>query len=230
MREGSNVVAIIPALNEEASIGKVIADLPEIVGAVIVCDNGSSDNTAQVASEAGAQVVSESERGYGAACLKAVDAVPESTDILLFIDGDYSDYPQEAVGILRPIVEDRADMVIGSRMMTRKDHHALPPVAAFGNWLTSWLIRLRWGIKFTDIGPFRAIRFDSYRRLGMRDRNFGWTTEMQVKAVKRKLRCVEVPVSYRPRIGVSKISGTISGSVRAGVKFLWIFLREAVTP
>lgn len=230
MREGSKVVAIIPALNEEASIGKVIAELPDIVSSIVVCDNGSTDRTAQVASDAGAQVVTETERGYGAACLKAVSAVPERTDILLFIDADYSDYPQEAVDIVRPIIEDQADMVIGSRMMTRKDHHALPPVAAFGNWLTSWLIRIRWGIKFTDIGPFRAIRFDAYQRLGMRDRNFGWTTEMQIKAVKQKLRCIEVPVSYRSRIGVSKISGTISGSVRAGVKFLWIFLREAVTP
>lgn len=230
IREGSNVVAIIPALNEEASVGKVIADLPDIISSIIVCDNGSTDRTVQVASEAGAQVVTEPERGYGAACLKAVSAVPESTDILLFIDGDYSDYPQEAVDVLRPIIEDQADMVIGSRMMTRKVHHALPPVAAFGNWLTSWLIRLRWGIKFTDIGPFRAIRFEAYQRLGMCDRNFGWTTEMQVKAVKQKLRCIEVPVSYRPRIGVSKISGTISGSIRAGAKFLWIFLREAVTP
>lgn len=229
MREDPKIVAIIPALNEEASIGKVIAELPDIVGAVIVCDNGSTDRTVQVATDAGAMVVTEPERGYGAACLKAVFAAPDSTDILLFIDGDYSDFPQEAVDIVRPIIEDQADMVIGSRMMTRKNHHALPPVAAFGNWLTSWLIRLRWGVKFTDIGPFRAIRFDSYRRLDMRDRDFGWTTEMQVKAVKRKLRCVEIPVSYRSRIGTSKISGTISGSVRAGVKFLWIILREAVT-
>ncbi len=223
------ITALIPALNEEDSIGLVITDLPDCVDQIIVCDNGSSDNTAQVAQDAGAQVVMQCERGYGSACLKAVEAVDEDCDILLYIDGDYSDFPEEAIKLLQPIAEDTADFVVGSRMITRDSHNALPPASVFGNWLTSQLIYLIWGVRFTDIGPFRAIRFSSYKSIDMKDRNFGWTTEMQVKAVKQGLRCQEVPVSYRARkVGQSKVSGTISGSIRAGVKFLWIILREAV--
>jgi glycosyltransferase involved in cell wall biosynthesis len=222
----NKITTIIPALNEAQSIGLVLADLPSFIDCVIVCDNGSSDRTVEIAKSAGAVVVHEAQKGYGAACLRAIEAVDDDTDILLFIDGDYSDYPAEAEQILQPIVDNRFDMVVGSRMLTRSEHHALPPAAAFGNWLTSNLIRLFWGVRFTDIGPFRAIRFGAYQSLGMADRNFGWTTEMQVKAVKLGLKCCEVPVSYRPRIGKSKISGTISGSVRAGIKFLWIILRE----
>lgn len=222
------ITAIIPALNEEASLPLVIADLPSTVNWIIVADNGSTDQTAKVAKEAGAIVVTEPERGYGAACLRAIQAAPRETDILLFIDGDYSDYPQEALDLLNPIIEDRADMVIGSRMLTYHDHRAIAPVAAFGNWLTSRLIRLIWKKHFTDIGPFRAVRFDAYRTLDMRDRNFGWTTEMQIRAIKRNLRCLEVPVSYRPRVGTSKISRTVKGSIKAGVKFMWIVFREAV--
>lgn len=225
---GKKITVITPALNEEESIGQVIRGLPDGIDRIIVCDNGSTDNTADVAARAGAVVVRENERGYGAACLKAIAAADTDTDILLFIDGDYSDYPEEAVDILNPIIENGFDLVIGSRMMTYRSHRALPPVAAFGNWLTSNLIRLFWGVRFTDIGPFRAIRFKAYKDLNMRDRNFGWTTEMQVKAVKAGLRCIEVPVSYRLRIGQSKVSGTIWGSLRAGTKFLWIILREVL--
>jgi glycosyltransferase involved in cell wall biosynthesis len=223
---GCKVTAIIPALNEEASLPLVLRDLPPEIDHVIVCDNGSTDSTAAVAKTGGAMVVHEPERGYGAACLKAIAAADDDTDILLFVDADYSDYPEEAEHILRPMVERKYDLVIGSRMLTRKDHHALPPVAVFGNWLTSRLIGLLWDQQFSDIGPFRAIRFEAYKSLGMKDRNFGWTTEMQVKAVKQRLRCLEVPVSYRARIGKSKISGTVYGSFRAGIKFLWIILRE----
>lgn len=226
--KGKKIVAIIPALNEEASIGLVLGDLPAFIDKVIVCDNGSSDGTAAQARSGGALVVEEAERGYGAACLKAIESVEDDTDILLFIDGDYSDYPEEARQIVLPIVEDGCDMVVGSRMLTLQDHHALTPVATFGNWLTTGLIRLLWRERFTDIGPFRAITYPAYRALEMRDRNFGWTVEMQVKAVKQDLNCCEVPVSYRARIGQSKISGTIWGSVRAGVKFLWIILREVI--
>lgn len=222
------ITTIIPALNEEASIGKVIEELPSLVTEIIVCDNGSTDRTAEIAQEAGAKVVREAEKGYGAACLRAISEVSSDTDILLFVDADYSDYPAEARMLLEPIISGEADMVIGSRMATLDKHHALPPVAAFGNWLTSHLIRLLWGAKFTDIGPFRAIRFSAYQKLQMRDRNFGWTTEMQVKAVKLGLKTLEVPVSYRQRIGRSKISGTVIGSVRAGIKFLWIIFREWV--
>jgi len=226
---GQKIVTIIPALNEEQSLGLVLQDLPSFIDQVIVGDNGSTDRTAEVARDNRAEVVYEPERGYGAACLKAIATVDDDTDILLFVDGDYSDFPAEADRLVGPIADGEADLVIGSRMLTLRDHHALPPVAAFGNWLTSGLIRLLWGERFTDIGPFRAIRYSAYRSLDMRDRNFGWTTEMQVKAVKQKLRCREVPVSsYRPRIGVSKVSGTFSGSVRAGIKFLWIIMREAL--
>ncbi len=223
---GLKTTVIIPALNEEKSIGRVINDLPGFIDSIIVCNNGSTDNTSEIAKAAGAIVIDEPEKGYGAACLKAISVVPANTDILLYIDGDYSDYPEEAVKIIEPITNGDADMVIGSRMMTYKDHKALPPVAAFGNWLTGNLIKLFWGQRFTDIGPFRAIRYSAYENLNMKDRNFGWTTEMQVKAVKKGLRIIEVPVSYRPRIGISKVSGTISGSFRAGIKFLWIIARE----
>lgn len=226
---GQKIVAVIPVLNEEASIGLVLRDLPDFIDRVIVCDNGSTDKTAAVAQSGGALVVEENERGYGAACLKAIESVDVDTDVLLFIDGDYSDYPEEAEQIVLPIIQDGYDMVIGSRMLTLKSHGAIPPVAAFGNWLTTGLIRLIWKESFTDIGPFRAIKYAAYNKLGMKDRNFGWTTEMQVKAVKAGLLCIEVPVSYRARIGKSKVSGTISGSIRAGIKFLWIIFREAIS-
>ena len=225
---GHKISAIIPALNEEESLPKVINDLPSIIDEIVVCDNGSTDKTSSVAKDAGAIVVNESEKGYGAACLKAFNAVAPDTSIILYIDGDYSDYPAEADSIIKPIVDDNYDMVIGSRMLTRKNHNAIPPAAVFGNWLTSNLIKIIWGIRSTDIGPFRAIKYDVYISLNMRDRNFGWTTEMQVKAVKKGCKCLEVPVSYRKRIGTSKVSGTISGSVRAGIKFLWIIFREAI--
>lgn len=223
------ITAIIPALNEEESIGFVLDDLVPYVDQVIVCDNGSVDETAHVAKEHGAKVVTEPVRGYGAACLRAISSVGQNTDILLFLDADYSDFPEEAPSLLQPIIEGTCDLVIGSRMQTRDVHNALTPVAAFGNWLSASLIRILWGYRFTDLGPFRAISFDAYKSLSMRDTNFGWTVEMQVKAARKNLRCMEVPVSYRPRIGVSKVSGTISGSVRAGLKILWIIFREAVS-
>ena len=223
---GHTITTVIPALNEEAALPKVLAELPVFVDRVIVADNGSSDRTAEFARQGGAEVVHEPEKGYGAACLRAIAAVPENTDILLFIDADYSDFPEQAELIVRPIIDNRADLVIGSRMLTRADHGAIPPVAVFGNWLTTNLIRVFWRVRFTDLGPFRAIRWSRYHELDMQDRNFGWTIEMQVKAVKRGLRCVEVPVAYRPRIGQSKISGTVSGSFKAGAKILWIFFRE----
>jgi glycosyltransferase involved in cell wall biosynthesis len=223
------ITAIIPALNEEGSVGLVLDDLMPYVDRAIVCDNGSSDETAHVAREHRAKVVTETKKGYGAACLRAVSYVENDTDILLFLDADYSDFPQDAPSILRPVAVGECDLVIGSRMLTRRKHNALTPVAAFGNWLSTNIIRLLWGKRFTDLGPFRAISFDAYKSLCMRDPNFGWTVEMQVKAAKRKLRCREVPVSYRPRIGISKVSGTISGSVKAGVKILCIMFKEAIT-
>lgn len=229
------VVAIIPALNEEASIGKVIQALqtpnpsaPYPIAKIIVADNGSSDKTAKVAERAGAMVVREKERGYGAACLRGMAVLPEETTVVLFLDGDFSDHPEEWPSLVLPILENRSDLVIGSRLRGHAEKGALLPVARFGNWLSTTLIRWIWGVAFTDLGPFRAIRYAALKNLGMRDRNFGWTVEMQIKAAAMGLKCLEVPVSYRKRIGVSKISGTLKGSVKAGIKILYLIFREAL--
>jgi glycosyltransferase involved in cell wall biosynthesis len=219
---------IIPALNEERAIVKVLGDIPPGVAEVIVADNGSTDGTAAACRNLGVTVVAEPRRGYGAACLKGISALGADTDIVVFLDGDYSDFPGEMGRLVGPIAEGQADMVIGSRMLGLAEPGSLMPVARFGNWLTTRLVRLGWGVAYTDLGPFRAIRMDALRDLGMADRDFGWTIEMQVKAAARGLRSVEVPVSYRKRIGVSKISGTVLGSWKAGKKILWIVGREWV--
>ncbi len=220
------VSVIIPTLNEEASIGQVLADLPEAVDGVIVADNGSHDSTRTIAERAGTTVTIERERGYGATCLRGMQALPEETDIVLFIDGDYSDYPEEATLLLDALIDGGHDMVIGSRMIRPESRAALPPVARFGNWLSTRLIRLFWGTTFTDLGPFRVLRFDALKRLNMQDRNFGWTVEMQIKAARNKMSTAELPVRYRKRIGESKISGTVTGSFRAGTKILYLIFRE----
>lgn len=228
------VAVVIPALNEASSVGKVIAAFPPgVVDRVVVVDNGSSDSTADVARKAGAMVIDEPRRGYGQACLAGIawlrhpDRAP---DILAFVDADFSDHPEELSRVIEPIVSGRADLVIGSRVLGNAAPGALLPQARFGNWLATRLIRLVWGVRYTDLGPFRAIRWSDYERLGMADTNFGWTVEMQVKAAHRGLRGVEVPVSYRKRIGRSKVTGTISGTIGAGVKILWTIAREAVHP
>ena len=222
-REDHHIVAVIPARNEEDSIVPVLEDLPsDLVASVIVVDNGSTDATAERAAGAGAIVISEPHAGYGRACLTGIDAALEQgASIILFLDGDYSDHPEEARDLLAPILADDADLVIGSRALGKREPGAMPPVARFGNWLSTWLIRMIWGAEFTDLGPFRAITVNALRSLKMQDRTFGWTVEMQAKAARDRLRTTEVPVSYRRRIGVSKISGTLSGSIRAGWKILW---------
>ncbi len=225
---------MIPALNEERSIGLVIADLRAAARqaglplSIIVCDNGSSDQTASVARKAGAHLVQEAERGYGAACLKALAHLPAQTEIVLFIDGDYSDFPEEFPLLVGPIADGRADLVIGSRTAPGavRERGSLAIQQRFGNWLATFLIRLLYGVRYTDLGPFRAINARALRALNMRDRNFGWTVEMQIKAARHKLRIIEVPVSYRKRIGVSKISGTIKGTILAGTIILGTIFRE----
>ncbi|HVT59725.1 MAG TPA: glycosyltransferase family 2 protein [Thermoanaerobaculia bacterium] len=222
---------VIPALNEEGSLPLVLADLPRpLVRRVVVADNGSSDGTARVAAEGGAVVVPARRRGYGSACLAALDYLRHHAppDIVVFVDADYSDYPDELPRLVAPIVAGDADLVIGSRVLGRRERGALLPQARMGNLVACLLIRLLYRHRFSDLGPFRAIGWPALERLGMADPDFGWTAEMQVKALRRGLRATEVPVSYRRRVGVSKITGTLSGTLRAGYKILWTVLRHAL--
>jgi len=215
------ISVIVPAFNEQQSIGLVIRAIPKhVAGDIIIVDNGSTDATAAVARAEGARVVSEPQRGYGAACLAGI-AAAGTPDIIVFLDGDYSDYPEELETLVAPILSNDADFVIGSRMTSPGSRQVLPPQAYWGNRLATWLLYILYRQRFTDLGPFRAIRYCLLQRLDMRDRNFGWTIEMQIKAVRHGLRIREIPVSYRPRIGTSKISGTVSGSLKAGVKILY---------
>ncbi len=220
--QSPKVTVIIPAFNEEQSIGKVIQAIPkDIVSNVIVVSNTSTDNTVQVARDAGAIVLEESRKGYGWACLLGIEkANILQTDIIVFLDGDFSDYPEEIPKVIAPILENDVDLVIGSRVLGKREKGSLTPQQIFGNWLATKLIRLFYGAKFTDLGPFRAMKMSSLNQLGMADKTYGWTIEMQIKAVKKKMSFVEVPVNYKKRIGVSKVSGTIKGTVLAGIKII----------
>jgi glycosyltransferase involved in cell wall biosynthesis len=230
----ARIAVVIPAWNEEGSIGRVIDDLPkDMLAGVIVADNNSTDYTADVARKFGATVIAAKQQGYGSACLAGIAnirALPpeEQPDILVFIDADYSDYPDELPLVIEPILSNRADFVIGSRMLKPQPPGALLPQAKFGNKLACFLMWLIWRARFTDLGPFRAIRWKTLQDLNMVDTNFGWTVEMQIKAVRAKIRCEEVAVSYRTRIGHSKITGTIKGTVKAGYKILWTIFRYGV--
>lgn len=229
--EAERIAVIIPALNEEASIANVLADIPrELHAIVIVADNGSVDRTAEVARNAGAIVVAQPERGYGAACLRGIaEAERHDPDIAVFLDADYSDHPEEMTALIAPIRSGSADMVIGSRALGKHDRGALLPQAMFGNWLATTLIRAFWGYRFTDLGPFRAIRWHTLRELRMADRNFGWTVEMQIKAAQHGVPSTEIPASYRKRIGHSKVTGTLKGTILAGYKILWTIGKAAFT-
>ncbi len=220
-----NIAILIPAFNEEQSIAKVIQHIPtQNVTHIIICNNNSTDNTAGVARQAGAIVVDEPRKGYGFACLKGIDflkklPLTEQPAIIAFLDGDFSDYPEQLFLLTDPIKQQQADLVIGSRVR-RAIRGALTPQQRFGNWLATRLIHYIYSVRFTDLGPFRAISWQKLQALDMQDKTFGWTVEMQVKAAKQGLRCLEVEVDYRPRIGISKVSGTIYGSVMAGYKIL----------
>ncbi len=214
---------IIPAINEALSIGKVIDAVPDWVDEIIVADNGSTDGTADVALKAGATVVFEPRRGYGSACLAAIESL-SLTDIVVFLDGDYSDFPEEMNLLVDPILENKVDMVIGSRVRGQREKGALAPQARFGNMLACLLMRIFWKVTYTDLGPFRAIRYQALKSLRMMDRNYGWTVEMQIRAAQVGLRCLEVPVRYRQRIGQSKVTGTVKGVFFAGYKILYTIL------
>jgi len=227
-RKVPSVAVIIPVFNERESLPLVVADIPrDVVGEIVVVDNGSTDDTRLVASGLPVRLVREERRGYGSACLAGISALEASPpEILVFLDGDYSDHPEELPRLTEAIAAG-ADLAIGSRMLGRREPGALLPQARFGNALACFLIRLISGHRYTDLGPFRAIRWSALRSLGMEDRDFGWTVEMQLKALKKGLLVVEVPVSYRRRVGVSKITGTLAGTLAAGRKILWTIARYA---
>jgi glycosyltransferase involved in cell wall biosynthesis len=214
---------IIPAYNEVESIPLVIADIPAQVREIIVVNNNSTDGTEQASVKAGAKVLLETRKGYGSACLKGMAHVASKEikpDIIVFLDADYSDHPEELTMLVAPILEGKAEMVIGSRATGQREKGSMMPAQVFGNWLATGLMRLLHGVNYTDLGPFRAIRYDKLVSLGMKDKDYGWTVEMQIKAAKNKLTFVEIPVTYRKRIGESKVSGTVKGTVMAGYKII----------
>jgi len=228
------VAVIIPAFNEANSIGLVIQAIPcATVHHIVVCNNGSTDGTSKVARENGAIVVDEPQRGYGNACLAGIaylKSLKNPPEIIVFLDGDFSDYPEELPRLTRPIIAGETDLVIGSRVKGKKEKGALLPHQAFGNWLAVNLIKIMFGYTYSDLGPFRAIRSQSLDLLDMRDTTYGWTVEMQVKAAKYGLSVLEIPVKYRKRIGKSKVSGTIKGSFLAAYKIIFTIFKEKLTP
>ena len=223
----TKIVVIIPAYNEEESIPLVIKDIPKTVDEIIVVSNNSTDNTEDNAQKAGATVLVEHQKGYGYACLKGMDYISKQKvkpNIIVFLDGDYSDYPEELTKIVQPIIEDNIDFVVGARVKSLREEGSMTVPQIFGNWLATSLMKLFFRSTFTDLGPFRAIKYEKLLDLNMEDKTYGWTVEMQLKSLKKKYTYREIPVNYRNRIGVSKVSGTIKGAIFAGVKILtWIF-------
>ena len=223
----THIKVIIPAYNEAESIANVINDIPASVDEVIVVSNNSTDDTEVNAKKAGATVLTETKKGYGYACLKGMDYIAnqeKKPDIIVFLDGDYSDYPEELTKIVAPIINDNIDFVIGARVKRLREQGSMTVPQIFGNWLATTLMTLFFRAKFTDLGPFRAIKYEKLLALNMEDKTYGWTVEMQLKALKQKFTYTEIPVNYRNRIGVSKVSGTVKGAIFAGIKILgWIF-------
>lgn len=223
----ADIKVIIPAFNEADSIANVINEIPASVSEIIVVNNNSTDKTALNAENAGATVLNENRMGYGYACLCGMDYVAKQSkapDIIVFIDGDYSDYPEELDKIVDPILNSDYDFVVGARVQELREEGSMTPQQIFGNWLATFLMKLFFGAKFTDLGPFRAIKYNQLIAMKMEDKTYGWTVEMQLKALKKKLTYTEVPVRYKKRIGISKVSGTVKGSIFAGIKILgWIF-------
>ena len=224
-----HIKVIIPAYNEADSIAHVINDIPKTVNEIIVVSNNSTDDTEANAKDAGATVLKEPRKGYGYACLKGMDYISRldvnlQPDIIVFLDGDYSDYPEELIKIVAPILNNNLDFVIGSRVKALREKGSMTIPQIFGNWLATTLMAILFQAKFTDLGPFRAIKYDKLLELQMEDKTYGWTIEMQLKVLRKKFSYIEVPVNYRNRIGVSKVSGTVKGAIFAGVKILgWIF-------
>ncbi len=221
------IKVIIPAYNEQDSIANVVNDIPKIVDEVIVISNNSTDNTAINAKNAGATVLHERKKGYGHACLKGLEYIAnqkEKTEIVVFLDGDYSDYPAQLSELIAPIINENIDFVLGARVKEQREYGAMTPQQIFGNWLATALMKLFFGATYTDLGPFRAIKYEKLMALKMEDKTYGWTVEMQLKVLRNKFTYLEIPVKYRNRIGVSKVSGTIKGAIFAGIKILsWIF-------
>ena len=220
------IKVIIPAFNEEKAIANVIKEIPKYVNEIIVVSNNSNDKTIEVAKKAGATVLTEDKKGYGYACLKGMEYIANQEskpEIIVFLDGDYSDFPEELSQIVRPIIEKNIDFVIGARNAKFRENGSMTPQQVFGNWLATFLMKLFFNAKFTDLGPFRAIKYDKLLLLNMEDKTYGWTVEMQLKVLKQKMSYIEIPVRYKNRIGVSKVSGTVKGTVMAGIKIIsWI--------
>lgn len=221
------ILVIIPAFNEAQSIGQVISEIPDLVSEIIVVNNNSTDTTAAVATAAGATVLFEKQMGYGYACLQGINYAgkrSKTPQIIVFMDGDYSDFPEDLHKVIEPILAGEVDFVIGARDKALREEGSMTPQQVFGNWLATFLMKLLFKAKFTDLGPFRAIRYEQLIALEMEDKTYGWTVEMQLKVLKKKIAYTEVPVRYKKRIGISKVSGTIKGSIFAGIKILgWIF-------
>jgi glycosyltransferase involved in cell wall biosynthesis len=222
----SSIIVIIPAYNEENAIANVINEIPDYVSEIIVISNNSTDKTIEVATNAGATVLSENRKGYGYACLKGMEYIAnrdKKPEIIVFLDGDYSDFPEELTQLVEPIITQNVDFVIGARVSDLREKESMTPQQVFGNWLATFLMKIFFKSKFTDLGPFRAIKYDQLLKLEMEDKTYGWTVEMQLKVLKQNMTYVEIPVRYKNRIGVSKVSGTVKGTIMAGIKIIgWI--------